>query len=122
MLRSRNGFSLYTVISIIAFLSLIFILVLPQIFDVKKEEKLKLRYEQMTKIKEAVIQYMTDRNQPFTGDLFELVRTNYLNHAYESPFNGNGDKYIAEGNLETMEVTIKDPNEMEVPIPEKYKI
>lgn len=122
MLRNRNGFSLYTVISIIAFLALIFILVLPQIFDVKKEEKLKLRYEQMTKIKNAVIQYMTDREEPFTGDLFELVRTNYLNHAYESPFNGNGDKYIVEGDFENMKVIVSDPNELEVPIPEKYKI
>jgi len=89
---------------------------------VKKAEKLKLRYEQMRKIKKAVSEYMSDRKQSFRGDLFELVRTDYLEHAYESPFNGHGDKYIVEGDFETGEIIIKDPNEAEVPIPDEYKI
>ena len=119
MLRNSKGFSIFTVISIIAFLALIFILILPQLFNVKEREMQEQRLEHMRKITKAIEEYMADRHQSFTGDLIELVRTGYLKHAYESPFNGLGDKYIASGNFDTGEVIVKDPNEDEFPIPKK---
>ena len=121
MLRNNKGFSIFTVISILAFLALIFILVLPQLFNVKEREMQELRLEHISKIKSAIEEYMADRHQSFSGDLVELVRTGYLRHAYESPFNGLGDKYVASGDFDTGEVLVKDPNEDEFPISIKLK-
>jgi len=121
-MAKHKKFSLYKLISILAFVALIFILVLPQVVDVKKKEKMELRYQQMKKIRTAIKGYMKDREQSFRGDLMELVRTGYLKHAYESPFNGNGDKYIARGDYESGEITVEDPNADEFPVTDEYKL
>ena len=121
-MAKHKKFTLYKLISILAFIALVFILVLPQVTNVKKREKLQQRYEHMNKIHTAIKRYMRDREKSFRGDLIELVRTGYLKHSYESPFDGHGDKYIARGDYETGEITVKDPNEAQVPIPDEFKI
>lgn len=121
-MANRSKFTIYKLVSILAFVALVFILVLPQVVDVKKKENMELRYQQMKKIRSAVKKYMNTREQSFKGDLIELVRTGFLKHSYESPFNGNGDKYIAEGDYESGEVTVRDPNQDEVPITDEYKL
>ena len=115
MLRNSKGFSIYTVISIIAIIALAAILIIPQFYNVKAQEKTDQCIENMKKIRDAVDDYMFERKQSFSGDLVELVRTGYLRHAYECPENGNGDKYIASGDFETGEITVICPNEADFP-------
>ncbi|RLC45817.1 MAG: hypothetical protein DRH57_07305 [Candidatus Cloacimonadota bacterium] len=109
MIRNEKGFSVYTVISIIAFLGLIFILLIPRFFNVHSREKREKCIANMMKIEKAIKKYMSERKQSFDGDLVELVRTGYLEHAYVCPEGGPLDKYIAKGNYETGEITVKCP-------------
>lgn len=111
----KKKFSIYTFISIIAFIALISILLIPRFFNVKEREKQEDCIAKMEKIHNAIENYMSDRSQSFNGDLVELVRTGYLKHAYECPEDGVGDKYIASGNFETGEVEVKCPNEKDFP-------
>jgi len=115
MLRNSKGFSIYTVISVIAIIALAFILLVPQFYNVKAQEKTDLCIENMKKVRDAIDNYMFERKQSFSGDLVELVRTGYLRHAYECPENGNGDKYIASGDYETGEIIVICPNEVDFP-------
>jgi len=115
MLRNSKGFSIYTVISIIAVIALAIILLVPQFYNVKAQEKTDQCIENMKKVRDAVDNYMFERKQSFSGDLVELVRTSYLRHAYECPENGNGDKYIVKGNFETGEIIVICPNEADFP-------
>ncbi len=115
MLRNSKGFSIFTIISIIAFAAIIFILLIPQFYNVRAKEKQEQCIENMEKIKKAIEEYMADRHQSFNGDLVELVRTGYLKYSYECPENGVGDKYIASGDFNTGEVIVKCPNQAEFP-------
>ena len=115
MQGAKKRFSIYTFISIIAFVALIFILLIPRFYNVKEKEKQERCIENMVKIQNAIENYMVDRHQSFNGDLVELVRTGYLKHAYECPENGVGDKYIASGDFETGEVKVQCPNVKEFP-------
>jgi competence protein ComGC len=116
MSKNRRRFSIYTIISIIAFAGLIFVLLIPRFYNIREKEKTELCIENMQKIKKAIEEYMADRHQSFNGDMVELVRTGYLKYAYECPENGVGDKYIASGNYETGEIIVKCPNEKEFPM------
>ncbi|MGC9336875.1 MAG: hypothetical protein ACP5EQ_02105 [Candidatus Cloacimonadia bacterium] len=115
MIKNSKGFSIFSVISIIAFAALVFILLIPQFYNVRAKEKEDQCIKNMQRIERAIEKYMSERQQSFVGDLVELVRTGYLPHAYECPENGVGDKYIASGDYETGEITVKCPNEEEFP-------
>jgi len=115
MFNNSKGFSLYTIIIILAIIALAIILIVPQFYNVKAQEKTDKCIENMKKIKDAIESYMYERKQSFNEDLVELVRTGYLRHAYECPENGNGDKYIASGDFETGEIIVTCPNVDEFP-------
>lgn len=107
--------SIYKIISIIAFLILIFILIIPQKFNVNRKQKTEECLKNMKTIYEAIDNYMIEREEDFIGTTQDLVRTGYLKKSYECPEKGVGDKYFMEGNYSTGEITVKCPNESKFP-------
>ncbi len=123
-MRRNSGFSIYTVISIIAFAALIFILALPQFFNLNKREKTDECVKNMKIIYRAVENYMNERGESFTEDTQELIRTGYLKKTFECPENGAGDKYQISGNFETGEISVTCPHEdvfKDHKLPESFK-
>ncbi len=101
MIRDSRGFSIYKVISIISFLAMIFVLALPQFFDLEAKEKSTQCVKNMEQIYFAVQRYMIERNLEFNADGSEdtadLKRMGYLDAILECPEKAAGDKYIIEG-------------------------
>lgn len=75
MLRNQNGISVYTVLSIILFIVLVFILALPNFFNLDKEKNLEDCINNMKQIWVATTDYMRDTNADFNGDLSLLIKT-----------------------------------------------
>ncbi len=75
MLRNQNGISVYTVLSIILFIALVFILAVPNFFNLDKEKNLEDCINNMKQIWVATTDYMHDTNADFNGDLSILVKT-----------------------------------------------
>ena len=103
--------SIYKIISIVAFLILVFILIIPQKFNVNRKQKTEECIKNMKTIYEAIENYMIEREESFVGTTKDLVRTGYLKKSYECPEKGVGDKYFMEGDYTTGEITVKCPNE-----------
>ena len=114
MISDSRGFSIYKVISIISFLAMIFVLALPQLFDLESKEKTEQCVKNMEQIYFAVQRYMIERNLEFnangTEDTADLKRMGYLDAILECPEKSAGDKYIIEG-LWTEEGKNMDPEE-----------
>ncbi len=124
MNKNQRGFSVYTVISILAFLLLVFVLTLPQFFNLDKKEKADECVHNMKIIYRAVANYMKDRKEDFKGDTVDLIRTGYMKKTYECPEDGPGDKYIIEGHYDTGVIIVKCPHEEEFPshkLPPNFK-
>ena len=75
MLRNQNGISVYTVLSIILFIVLVFILAVPNFFNLDKEKNLEDCINNMKQIWVATTDYMRDTNADFNGDLSLLIKT-----------------------------------------------
>ena len=103
--------SIYKIISLVAFLVLVFILIIPQKFNVNRKQKTEECLKNMNTIYEAIENYMAEREESFIGTTQDLVRTGYLKKSYECPEKSVGDKYFMEGNYSTGEITVKCPNE-----------
>lgn len=73
MLRNQNGISVYAIISIILFAALIFILALPNFYNLDKEQNIEDCINNMKEIWVAASDYVRDTETDFTGDL-ELLR------------------------------------------------
>ena len=107
--------SIYKIISILAFVILAFILILPQKFNVNRKQKTEECIRNMKAIYEAIEEFMLEREQDFTGTAQDLMRMNYLKTTYECPENGVGDKYFMEGDYETGEIIVKCPHAEKYP-------
>lgn len=110
MLKDRNGFGVYKIISIIAFIVLATILLLPQFFNLDKKQKTEQCIKNMKRIEAAVEQYLYERQEDFKGDASDLVRFGYLKKSSECPEGGPGDKYFITGKFETNEIIVQCPN------------
>ncbi len=104
-------FNIYKLISIIAFLLLIFILAVPQFFNIDKKKNAEECIKNMKIIYKAIERYMDERQINFEGTARDLMRTGFLKKTYECPENGVGDKYYMSGNYETGEIIVKCPHE-----------
>lgn len=107
--------NIYKIISLVAFVVLLFILILPQKFNVNKKQKAEQCIKNMKDIYGAIEQYMTEREEDFTGTTRDLLRMNYLKKTYECPEEAVGDKYFMSGDYDTGEIIVNCPNV------EKYK-
>lgn len=108
-------FSVYKILSIVAFAVLLFILILPQTYNVNRKQKAEECVKNMSTIYKAIKNYMAEREEDFTGTAQDLMRMNYLKKTYECPENGVGDKYFMEGNYLTGEITVTCPHEAKYP-------
>ncbi|MCD4829754.1 MAG: hypothetical protein K8R90_10040 [Candidatus Cloacimonetes bacterium] len=101
MIRNERGFSIYKVITILSFLVLVFVLALPQFFNLEKKEKTEQCVSNMENIYRAVQQYMFERNEEFNvsrkQDTSDLKRTGFLSSVLECPEKGPGDNYVIIG-------------------------
>jgi hypothetical protein len=75
MLRSQNGISVYTVLSVILFVALVFILAVPNFYNLDKEKNIEDCVNNMKQIWVATTDYMKDTNADFSGDLNLLTKT-----------------------------------------------
>lgn len=73
MLRNQNGISVYAIISIILFAALIFILALPNFYNLDKEQNIEDCINNMKEIWVAASDYVRDTAKDYNGDL-ELLR------------------------------------------------
>ena len=106
---------IYKIISIVAFLVLIFILALPKFYNINRKKNTEVCIRNMKIIHTAVKGYMDDRKESFNGDQEDLVRTGYLKHTYSCPEAKPGDKYSIKGDNETGDITIICPKVKEFP-------
>ncbi len=75
MLRNQSGISVYTVLSIILFVALVFILAVPNFYNLDKEKNVEDCINNMKQIWVATTDYMRDTNTDFNGDLSLLTKT-----------------------------------------------
>lgn len=106
MLRNQSGFSVYTIISIVLFLLLIFVLALPNFFNLDKEKNVEDCINNMKTIWVASTDYVRDTQADYDGDLQLLTKTRKLpdqkNYYMQTiPFcpetRGGKDNYIVFG-------------------------
>lgn len=114
----QSGFSFYSVISIVAFIALVFILLLPQQFDLDEAKKRDQSIENMKQIYQAVEKYMQDRQVDFVGDIDELVKAGYLKKNFTVPGGKPGDRYFAEGKYANFDITVKPPEDVLLKYPD----
>lgn len=79
MLRNQSGISVYTVLSIILFVALVFILAVPNFYNLDKEKNVEDCINNMKQIWVATTDYMRDTNADFTGDITLLTKTPKVN-------------------------------------------
>ncbi len=108
-------FNIYKVLSVVALAVLLFILILPQTYNVNRKQKTEECIKNMSTIYKAIKEYMDERHEDFTGTAQDLMRMNYLKKTFECPENGVGDKYFMEGHYNTGEIMIKCPHEDKFP-------
>ncbi len=75
MLRNQSGISVYTVLSIILFVALVFILAVPNFYNLDKEKNVDDCINNMKQIWVASTDYMRDTRQDFSGDFTLLTKT-----------------------------------------------
>ena len=107
--------SIYKVITVIGFLILIFVLSLPQFFNLNKKQNANECVKNMKTIYKAIDQYMQERNEDFIGSQQDLIRTGYLKKSYICKEGRPDDKYLIEGDYETGKITVRCPHEKEFP-------
>ncbi|PID29499.1 MAG: hypothetical protein CSB55_01730 [Candidatus Cloacimonadota bacterium] len=116
-MRRDAGFSIYKLITFIAVIAMIFVLSLPQFFNINEKENEEQCLKNMKLIYKAIKAYMDDRNEEFVGDAQDLIRAGYLKKTFECPENGVGDKYFMEGLIDNGKfiITVKCPNSKDHP-------
>ncbi len=110
-----KSFNIYKLLSIVALALLLFILILPQTYNVNKKQKAEECIKNMSTIYKAIRAFMEEREEDFNGTAQDLMRMNYLKKTYECPENGVGDKYFMQGVYLTGEITVKCPHEEKYP-------
>lgn len=75
MLRNQSGISVYTVLSIILFVALVFILAVPNFYNLDKEKNVEDCINNMKQIWVATTDYVRDTKADFNGDLNLLIST-----------------------------------------------
>jgi len=105
-----KNITIYKIITVIAFLTLAFILIIPQKFNINRKQKTEECIRNMKTIYEAIELYMFEREEDFTGSAQDLFRMGYLKKTYECPENGVGDKYFMSGDYDTGDIIVKCPN------------
>jgi len=96
-----KNISIYKIISVVAAITLTFILVLGQKYSTDPKQDTKQCLKNMKDIHQAVERYMQERGENFNGDVSDLFRTGYLKKStYICPSANPGDKYFIKGDLE----------------------
>lgn len=89
MFLNERGFSVYTIISILLFLALVFILALPNFFNLDKTKNEDDCMNNMKLIWVAATDYMKDNLTAFNGDL-KVLQTTYKKSASETVASKSG--------------------------------
>jgi len=112
MLANQTGIGIYKILIVIFVAGLIFILTLPQVFNLNRREKTEKCISNMQEIKDQIKKYMRDRNELFTGTTNDLIRTRYITVVEEEcPEGPAGSKYSITVDRKTRIIRIYCPNE-----------
>ncbi len=108
--------SIYKVISVVALLVIIFILTLPQIFNIDAKQNEEECIRNMRILHDAIKRYMEERQEDFIGSTTDLYRTGYTRRSlFTCPEGSPDDRYFVQGDFETGEITVSCPLEDEFP-------
>ena len=89
------GVGIYKILIIIFFVGLCFVLALPLFYNLDEAKDTETCINNMREVRTAVRQYMSDRNEIFTGTTRDLTRTGYLSSVFERcPSGRGGDNYF----------------------------
>ncbi|MCF7912279.1 MAG: hypothetical protein K9M99_07115 [Candidatus Cloacimonetes bacterium] len=105
-------FSIYRLISILAFIALVFILALPNFFDINKKQETEECIKNMRVVYGAAEEFLRTEQKDFSGTSSDLERMGYLSKSYECPSEAPGDKYHVKVDAETGKITVRCINEM----------
>lgn len=105
-------FSIYKIISILAFIALFFILSLPNFFNINKKQESEQCIKNMRAVYNGALEFMRTEQKDFNGTSSDLERLGYLNKSYECPSEGPGDKYQVTVNYEEQKVSVRCINEI----------
>lgn len=75
MLRNQKGISVYTILSIILFIALVFVLAIPNFYNLDKDQNVEDCINYMKTIWVGTTDYLRDTNRDFDGDLAILKKT-----------------------------------------------
>jgi competence protein ComGC/uncharacterized protein YutE (UPF0331/DUF86 family) len=107
-----KNFSIYKVISVLAFIALIFILALPNFFNINQKQETEQCIKNMKAVYSGAEEFLRTENKDFHGTTSDLERMGYLNKAYECPAEAPGDKYQIRIKAETGEISVRCINEI----------
>jgi competence protein ComGC len=105
-------FSIYRLISILAFIALVFILVLPNFFDINKKQETDECIKNMKVVYGGAAGFLQTEMKDFSGTSSDLERMGYLSKSYECPSEAPGDKYHVKVDAETNTISVRCINEM----------
>jgi len=105
-------FSIYRLISILAFIALVFILALPNFFDINQKQETEECIKNMRVVYGAAEDFLRTEKKDFSGTSSDLERMGYLNKSYECPSEAPGDKYHVKVEAETGKIEVRCINEM----------
>ncbi|MDP8219921.1 MAG: hypothetical protein P9X26_01130 [Candidatus Stygibacter frigidus] len=104
--------SIYRIISILAFIALVFILALPNFFDINKKQETEQCIKNMRVVYGAAEEFLKTEHKDFSGTSSDLERMGYLTKSYECPSEAPGDKYQVKVIADSNEVIVRCINEM----------
>ncbi len=105
-------FSIYKLISVIAFIALVFILALPNFFDINKKQETEQCIKNMRIVYSAAVEYFAAEGQDFSGTTSDLERMGYLKRSYECPSEAPGDKYEVKIDSKSGKISVRCVNEI----------
>jgi len=105
-------FSIYRIISILAFITLVSILALPNFFNIHKKQETEQCIKNMRVVYEAAEEFLKTEHRDFSGTSGDLERMDYLTKSYECPSEAPGDKYLVEVDADANTITVRCINEM----------
>ncbi|MCB5250644.1 MAG: hypothetical protein RBS16_03765 [Candidatus Cloacimonadales bacterium] len=111
----QKKLGIYRILSIVFFLIFVFVLTLPNMFDLNKGQKTEECIKNMKNVVEAAQKYVNDRGLERKFTINELVNGKYLEYSPECPEEGIGDKYNMIIDLEENTVEVKCANEAKHP-------
>lgn len=109
-MRNNNGFGIYTVIAVLAFIALVFILVVPSYVDVNAKQKTEEDIANMKEIYLATQDWMVEKGMDYTAVTdSSLIKARKLNKTLYCPGGNPDQKYTIKGEFASGKISVISP-------------